>query len=716
MRPFTRLGTILFLLLCWYGSSAFWGQPAPEVPMTQIPHIAPFAQDREIADRFANLAEFSIRLLQWKDTDRPSVIKAQRWLKSEIYKQTALGGGARTPTRAEAIRMASDGYWSLRSPHLARVQVGDDIEVLQPPRELRLHGGKPYPLPVVLRNGGASPVTVSLQTTSRKGTEIHTLRLLPGQATGTFMTLHTEADSEAMPRLEVLAQSRTRPIPLEGRVVQAGRLTVRVLDEEGSVTPARIYLTGSDGRAYQPGGTQARVSNADYGQPFGGDYYFYSGGEFHVDLPPGEATLEVVKGFEYQPVSREVSILAGGSGTAEVRLQKPFDLRRQGWFSGDTHIHPNVYDDRLISPAEVRLISRAEDLNLPQLLVCNDVSSHINDRQYFQGRPHHLSEGNTILYWNQEMRAGDVNNHVGYLGLKTLVQPAYVGWPGTPLPFDYPPNYHMGLAAKSQGAVVTYVHPGLPSQYPIDIALGAADTIDVLCQRNEDVNTEHWYQLLNCGFQCPVSAGTDAFLNVPYHLIPGAGRLYARVDSPLTYDSWLEAYRKGRSFATNGPLLKFRVNGKEAGEEIHWKTGSLPLEIEAEAVSHVPMTRMDLIVNGRVAASQEAEEGGKLIRLTREVEISDSSWVAVRVYGEPHKLVPNDVALYAHSSPVYCYRGNRRIAVRESAAFLIRQIDQLIHRVETRGVFREAADKEAMFEWFRKGQQVYRKIEAEAAW
>ena len=446
---------------------------------------------------------------------------------------------------------------------------------------------------------------------------------------------------------------------------------MRVLDEEGSVTPARIYLTGSDGRAYRPAGTLARVSNADYGQPFGGDYYYYSGGEFQVDLPPGEATLEVVKGFEYQPVSREVSIAAGGSGTAEVRLQKPFDLRRQGWYSGDTHIHPNVYDDRLISPAEVRLISRAEDLNLPQLLVCNDVASHINDRQYFQGRPHPLSEGNTILYWNQEMRAGDVNNHVGYLGLKRLVQPAYVGWPGTPLPFDYPPNYRMGLAAKAQGAVVTYVHPGLPSQYPVDIALGAADTIDVLCQRNEEVNTEHWYQLLNCGFQCPISAGTDAFLNVPYHLIPGAGRLYARVDTPLTYDGWLEAYRKGRSFATNGPLLKFRVNGREAGEEIRWKTGSLPLQVEAEAVSHVPMTRMDLIVNGKVAASQEAGEGGKLIRLTRELEISDSSWVAVRVYGEPHKLIPNDVALYAHSSPVYCYRGNRRIAVRESAAFLI---------------------------------------------
>ena len=272
----------------------------------------------------------------------------------------------------------------------------------------------------------------------------------------------------------------------------------------------------------------------------------------------------------------------------------------------------------------------------------------------------------------------------------------------------------MGLAAKAQGAVVTYVHPGLPSQYPVDIALGAADTIDVMCQRNEDINTEHWYQLLNCGFQCPISAGTDAFLNTPYHLIAGAGRVYVRTGSPLTYEGWLKAYREGRSFATNGPLLKFRVNGKEAGEEIRWEAGSLSLEIEAEAVSHVPMTRMDLIVNGQVAASQEAEEGGKLIRLSREMEISDSAWVAVRVYGGPHKLIPNDTSLYAHSSPVYCYRGDRRIAFRESAAFFVRQIDQMIQRLETRGVFRDSADKEAMFQLFRKGQQVYRKIEAEA--
>ncbi len=704
------------IVLLFYGCNclALWGQGDREVPMTQIPHIAKFARDPQVASHFARLAEFSIRLLQWKDTDRPSVIEAQKWLKMELYNQTPLGSRVKNPSLSDAIRIASDGYWSLRSPRLIQLEVGEDIELVQAPQDLRLLQGESYPLPVILRNSGSVNLVTTVKLLGGKTPRAQSLRLRPGQAEGIYLTLQAPPTLKAPMGLEVRAGDQKKLIPLTVALAQPGQLTVRVLDEGGSPTPARVYLTGADGRAYLPVDTQPRVTNADYGQPYGGDYYFYSDGNFEVNLPPGAATLEVVKGFEYAPASRQIA-MAGGQATAvEIRLEKPFDLRRQGWFSGDTHVHPNVYNDRLIRPSDVLLIAKAEDLNLPQLLACNDVSSHINDRQRFQGRPHHLSEENYILYWNQEMRAGDVNNHVGYLGLKELVQPAFVGWPGTPLPYDYPPNYDMGLKAKAQGAVVTYVHPGLPSQYPVDIALGAAEMIDVLCQRNEDTNTDHWHQLLNCGFQCPISAGTDSFLNTPYHLIAGAGRVYVQVGSSLTYDGWIKGYREGRSFATNAPLLKFSVNGKGAGEEIHWAAGPLSLKVEAEAVSHVPMERMDLIVNGQVAASQKAEEGGKLIRMTRDLPISDSAWVAVRVHGDPHKLIPNDTALYAHSSPVYCYRGGRKIHFKKSASFFIEQIDQLIHRVQTQGVFRDSADREAMIRLFRKGQKVYREIQARA--
>ena len=38
------------------------------------------------------------------------------------------------------------------------------------------------------------------------------------------------------------------------------------------------------------------------------DYYFHTDGTFSVTLPPGEAQLEVWRGFEYTPISRTVEV------------------------------------------------------------------------------------------------------------------------------------------------------------------------------------------------------------------------------------------------------------------------------------------------------------------------------------------------------------------------------------------------------------------------
>ena len=117
-------------------------------------------------------------------------------------------------------------------------------------------------------------MTATLQPAGGQPAQARSLRLQPGEAAGLYLTLQTDGESEAMPSLEVQAKGRTKPIPLEGSVVRAGRLKVRVLDEEGAVTPARIYLTGADGRAHRPAEAQARVSNADYGSPSAGTTTF----------------------------------------------------------------------------------------------------------------------------------------------------------------------------------------------------------------------------------------------------------------------------------------------------------------------------------------------------------------------------------------------------------------------------------------------------------
>ena len=357
-------------------------------------------------------------------------------------------------------------------------------------------------------------------------------------------------------------------------------------------------------------------------------------------------------------------------------------------------------------------IAQAEDLNVSNLLVCNDPSGFMNDLSRFEGKPHAISGPRYILYWNEEMRNLRVYGHVGFLNLKRFVEPSWFGWPRSPFPYDYPSNYNQAKAAKEQGGVVTYVHPGLPSQYPVDIALGAADTIDVMCQGDEEKNTVDWYRLLNCGFRCPISAGTDCFLNVPSHLIAGAGRLYVETGGALSYDRWIKGYLKGNSFASNGPLLTFSVNGRGPGSELQAAAGPLRVEVKAEAVSHVPMQSLEVVVNGRTVLRREATDPHR-IALTEPLTLERTSWVALRARGPAHRLVPNDTALYAHTSPVYCQLGDERPASKEDALFFVGQIDKLIANVERHGEFQKLEHREEVIRLFRKGQDVYRKIAAE---
>ena len=108
-------------------------------------------------------------------------------------------------------------------------------------------------------------------------------------------------------------------------------------------------------------------------------------------------------------------------------------------------------------------------------------------------------------------------------------------------------------------------------------------------------------------------------------------------------------------------MVTFTVNGQEAGSELKWEKGTLQVTVEAEAESHVPMSSIELVVNGQVVATEKAKKDGKRVRLKKGLEVTDSCWMAVRVRGEAHRLLPNDDALYAHTSPVYLSFKNRPV-------------------------------------------------------
>ena len=120
---------------------------------------------------------------------------------------------------------------------------------------------------------------------------------------------------------------------------------------------------------------------------------------------------------------------------------------------------------------------------------------------------------------------------------------------------------------------------------------------------DEDLSAELWYRLLNCGLKLSACVGTDALLDRSTDPL-GGDRVYVKTAGPLTMESWLDGLKSGRSFVTNGPIPTLEVNGKGPGETCELaEAGKVRVAVKVE--SHVPFHKIEVIVNGKVAAHDE---------------------------------------------------------------------------------------------------------------
>ena len=678
---------------------------------------AAFVNDAKLATDLNEVAEFSSRMLYWTDTPREPFLNAGKVLKTALvpFIEEWNGEQKRGSAAASGIVRArvNEVFCTIDSPRIARITV-DEAVTIRPPIRVDAFAGEKLEIPCVLENRRGMPISLEISALKQGLREkLFVATLAAGQTKSLFLSL---SDSLSPNEVAMVATIDGRDHSFSLAILRrpSGSLDVEILDDAGGPTPARVYLTGSDCRSYAPLGTIQRLVTGEYGQPFAGDAYFHSGGRFSIEMPEGEATLEVLKGFEYQPVRLNVNIEAKKHTKIAVRLKRLSSLRSEGWYSGDTHVHANLFAQDIITPRDVHLVAQAEDLNVVNLLPCGDPrTGKITDIQYFTGQPDLASTSEHILYFNGEL-LNEIYGHVGFLGLKSMVEPAFTGWRPSPYPYDYPGNYSQAAQAKAQKAAVIYVHPALPSEFPVDIALGLADTIDVMSQNDENRTTDYWYRLLNCGFRCPISAGTDSFLNVPQHLIPGAGRVYVHVGSEFNFQRWLEGFLAGRSFATNGPLLRFAVNGRGAGEDIE-VSGSCEIEVTGEAQSIIPMEALELVVNGHVVRRCEVKDNPYSLYLSERIRVARSSWIALRVRGSGHRFAPNDREVYAHTSPVYVTVDGRRISTRADAYFFIEQIDILVANIYAKANFENPEQQSKIVKRFREAQAIYREIAENAS-
>ncbi len=534
------------------------------------------------------------------------------------------------------------------------------------------------------------------------------------------------SNEDGLPQLELLETyggARRRVNVTERRWKEPmGTLEVRVRAEGiTGPTAARVTLIASDGKAWAPSDAYARIG----GQ--GGFPAFHTAGSFSVELPPGQADLTVVKGFELYPHRRQVDIGAGEVTRVDVTLARMTDLSAEGWHNGSTHVHMNYAGNLHNTLENLMMMSDAEDQDIVNEQIANK-DNRILDYQFFVpgGGAHPLSTAERILVVGQEYRP-PFYGHVFMLGLEDhLISPFTTGYEGTAIESLYPSNTDMLRKAKRQGATTGYVHAFGGDGDPLEGDLGGAKAF-IVDAALEATDALEWsgagqggfhplYAVWNNDLRITAVGGEDAISSLHSTSLVGAMRTYVRTpDGTRTMEGWFQGLRDGHAFVTSGPLVELTVNGEIPGGEIELPAGTTGVTVQARVRSITPLTRAWLVHNGREVGEVPLSEDRTTADFQGDVEITGSGWIHLRAEGVPEERYPLD-ARYAQAftNPAWFTIGGAPIRDAASADYSLDWIEKLTAMADEWPGWRSEDERRAVFEQFQEATAVYGRLKAEA--
>jgi hypothetical protein len=517
---------------------------------------------------------------------------------------------------------------------------------------------------------------------------------------------------------------------------------LRIEDERGKPAVASLLVRDHVARVYP---NPAKRLAPDF--PFQPQIYRGDGDVIH--LPDGRYRIEYTGGPEYITRTKEFTLELDAKGPQEiaVALERWIAPSRSGWYSGDHHVHAagcahyhNPTEG--VQPDDMIKQILGEGLNVGSVLTWGPC--YYYQKRFFSGGDHPLSRPTNIMHYDLEV-SGFPSSHAGHLVLLGLKDQDY---PGTKRLEDWP-TWTLPILkwAKAQGAVAGYAHSGWGLQVKSDrlpndempgfdgiganeyiVAATQPDTVDFISAVDTPYVWELniWYHTLNVGFRTRISGETD--FPCIYDSRVGLGRTYAKLDGALTFPSYLDALRTGRSYVSDGRshLMDFTANGVEAGRngsELRVKAGeTLRVSVKVAAYldetpnpdlrrrpydqapywdverARIGTTRdvpVELVVNGEAVTRREVTADGQIRDVSFDVPIRKSSWIAVRI-------LPS-----AHTNPIFAIVDGKPIrASRRSAEWCLAAVNQCWTQKAPQ---MSPADREAARKAYDQAREVYRR-------
>ncbi|WP_214103031.1 CehA/McbA family metallohydrolase [Acrocarpospora catenulata] len=451
--------------------------------------------------------------------------------------------------------------------------------------------------------------------------------------------------------------------------------------------PCRWSVTTADGQGWYPDGADRR---RDYhGEPF------FHGDDLLVEVPAEPLTVRVTRGMEYSTAEAAVHPAPWRETLVELAPERLYDAAARGWYGADLHVHLNWAGDIVATPAAAAAMQHGEDLHVLNLVAGNVAGERVYDKEalhHWAGRDLPWSDATHVARMGVEYR-NDLLGHVHAFGLVAPPSSYHTGFVGQA---DWPPNGAACGELRELGAVIGYAHPFHGRvEHPADVvragerncearalvvdaALGLVDGMELLHFSEIPGTVTVYRRLVGAGNRLAALAGTDTMLSFTRQDTvsspPGWERVYARLSGPLSADSFANAVRLGRTFATTGPWLELTVVDEatglhaDLGDTLHLRPGDR-VTVTVRTVGP-EVERLELHTADGVIATGPGGE------LTTTLDVTTPTYLVAAASGGRHpRSLHREV--YAHTSPVYLDVAGRHVARPEDVHWCLEWLNLL---------------------------------------